>query len=44
MKKIALDGVLIGDSYANHTGSLLDVLAKDAKMYILIQLLVVIRY
>jgi peptidoglycan/LPS O-acetylase OafA/YrhL len=34
MKKDSLDGVLIGDSYANHTAAFLDVLAKDAKMYI----------
>jgi len=34
IKKEHLDGVLIGDSYANHTASFLDVLAKDAGLYI----------
>lgn len=32
--KNTLNGVLIGDSYANHTAAFLDVLAKDAKLYI----------
>ncbi|UQD57395.1 acyltransferase family protein [Flavobacterium sp. K5-23] len=34
IKKDSLDGMLIGDSFANHTGAFLDVLAKDAGMYI----------
>ncbi len=34
VKKDTLDGVLIGDSFANHTASFLDVLAKDANLYI----------
>lgn len=32
--KDRLDGVLIGDSFANHTAAFLDVLAKDANLYI----------
>lgn len=34
IKKDTLDGVLIGDSFANHTAAFLDVLAKDAGLYI----------
>lgn len=34
VKKDTLDGVLIGDSFANHTAAFLDVLAKDANLYI----------
>ena len=34
VKKDSLDGVLIGDSYANHTAAFLDVLAKDAGLYL----------
>ncbi len=34
VKKNKLDGMLIGDSFANHTAAFLDVLAKDANMYI----------
>jgi peptidoglycan/LPS O-acetylase OafA/YrhL len=34
IKKDTLDGVLIGDSFANHTAAFLDVLAKDANLYI----------
>lgn len=34
VKKDTLDGVLIGDSFANHTAAFLDVLAKDAGLYI----------
>jgi peptidoglycan/LPS O-acetylase OafA/YrhL len=34
IKKDSLDGVLIGDSYANHTAAFLDVLAKDAGLYL----------
>ncbi|MEP5339580.1 MAG: acyltransferase family protein [Algibacter sp.] len=34
VKKDTLDGVLIGDSFANHTAAFLDVLAKDADLYI----------
>ena len=33
-KKDSLDGMLIGDSFANHTAAFLDVLAKDAGLYI----------
>lgn len=33
VKKDSLDGILIGDSFANHTASFLDVLAKDAGLY-----------
>ena len=34
IKKDTLDGLLIGDSFANHTAAFLDVLAKDAGLYI----------
>ena len=34
IEKDTLDGVLIGDSFANHTAAFLDVLAKDANLYI----------
>lgn len=34
VKKDTLDGVLIGDSFANHTAAFLDVLAKDADLYL----------
>lgn len=34
IQKDTLDGLLIGDSYANHTAAFLDVLAKDAGLYI----------
>ena len=34
IKKDTLDGVLIGDSFANHTAAFLDVLAKDAGLYL----------
>lgn len=34
VKKDTLDGMLIGDSFANHTAAFLDVLAKDAGLYI----------
>ena len=34
IEKDSLNGVLIGDSFANHTAAFLDVLAKDANMYI----------
>jgi peptidoglycan/LPS O-acetylase OafA/YrhL len=34
IKKDSLDGMLIGDSFANHTVAFLDVLAKDAGLYI----------
>lgn len=34
IKKDSLDGVLIGDSFANQTAAFLDVLAKDAHLYI----------
>lgn len=34
IKKDTLDGVLIGDSYANHTAAFLDILAKDAGVYL----------
>lgn len=34
VKKDTLDGMLIGDSFANHTAAFLDVLAKDADLYI----------
>lgn len=34
IKKDSLDGLLIGDSFANHTAAFLDVLAKDAGLYI----------
>jgi len=33
IKKKQLDGMLIGDSFANHSAAFLDVLAKDANMY-----------
>ena len=33
-KKEKLDGVLIGDSFANHSASLIDVFAKDANLYL----------
>ena len=33
-KKELLDGLLIGDSFANHSASFIDVLAKDANLYI----------
>jgi peptidoglycan/LPS O-acetylase OafA/YrhL len=33
-RKDTLDGLLIGDSFGNHTASFLDVLAKDAGLYI----------
>jgi len=34
IEKDTLDGVLIGDSFANHTAAFLDVLAKDANLYV----------
>lgn len=34
IKKDVVDGILIGDSFANHTAAFLDVLAKDAGLYI----------
>ena len=34
VKKDSLDGVLIGDSFGNHTAAFLDILAKDADLYI----------
>jgi peptidoglycan/LPS O-acetylase OafA/YrhL len=34
VRKDTLDGLLIGDSFGNHTASFLDVLAKDAGLYI----------
>lgn len=34
IKKDTLDGMLIGDSFANHSASLIDVFAKDANLYI----------
>jgi peptidoglycan/LPS O-acetylase OafA/YrhL len=34
IKKDSLDGVLLGDSFANHTAAFLDILAKDAGLYI----------
>jgi hypothetical protein len=34
IKKDTLDGILIGDSFANHSVAFLDVLAKDAGLYI----------
>lgn len=34
IRKDTLDGLLIGDSFANHTAAFLDVLAKDAGLYI----------
>ena len=34
VKKEQLDGMLIGDSFANHSASFIDVLAKDAGLYI----------
>lgn len=34
VKKDRLDGMLIGDSFANHTAAFLDVLAKDAGLYL----------
>ncbi|MBP2831397.1 acyltransferase [Aquimarina sp. U1-2] len=33
VKKDTLDGILIGDSFANHTAAFIDVLAKDANLY-----------
>lgn len=33
-KKDSLDGILIGDSFANHSVAFLDVLAKDANLYL----------
>ena len=33
VKKDNLDGMLIGDSFANHTAAFIDVLAKDAGLY-----------
>lgn len=33
IKKDSLDGVLIGDSFANHTAAFIDVLAKDSGLY-----------
>lgn len=33
-KKDSIDGILIGDSFANHSVAFLDVLAKDANLYI----------
>lgn len=34
LKKDTLDGMLIGDSFANHTAAFLDIIAKDANLYI----------
>ncbi|GAA6135515.1 hypothetical protein NBRC116188_23050 [Oceaniserpentilla sp. 4NH20-0058] len=34
VKKDKLDGMLIGDSFANHSASFIDVLAQDANLYI----------
>lgn len=34
IKKEKLDGMLLGDSFGNHTAAFLDVLAKDAGLYI----------
>jgi len=34
VKKEKLDGMLIGDSFANHSASLIDVFAKDAGLFI----------
>jgi peptidoglycan/LPS O-acetylase OafA/YrhL len=34
IKKEALDGMLVGDSFANHSASFIDVLAKDAGLFI----------
>jgi len=34
IKKDKLDGVLIGDSFGNHTAAFLDILAKDASLYL----------
>jgi len=34
IKKDTLDGVLLGDSFANHSAAFLDVLAKDAGLYL----------
>lgn len=34
VQKEKLDGILIGDSFGNHTAAFLDVLAKDAGLYI----------
>lgn len=34
IKKDTLDGVLLGDSFANHSAPFLDVLAKDAGLYL----------
>lgn len=34
VKKDKLDGVLIGDSFGNHTAAFLDILAKDAGLYL----------
>ena len=33
VKKDTLDGVLIGDSFANHSAAFIDVLAKDSSLY-----------
>lgn len=33
VKKEKLDGMLIGDSFGNHTAAFLDILAKDADLY-----------
>jgi len=33
IKKDTLDGMLIGDSFANHTAAFIDVLAKNANLY-----------
>lgn len=34
VKKEKLDGMLIGDSFANHSASFIDVFAKDANLYL----------
>lgn len=34
VKKEKLDGMLIGDSFGNHTAAFLDILAKDAGLYL----------
>lgn len=34
IKKDTLDGMLIGDSFGNHTAAFLDILAKDAGLYL----------
>lgn len=33
IKKDTLDGLLIGDSFANHSAAFIDILAKDANLY-----------